>query len=543
MPSWLGRAAAAATCLFFNAHAAALTDAQLAERLKQRFEGDRTGACVLAAVVEGERVARARFCARDATPPSDVAAFEIGSVAKTMTAFLVADLVEHRGWTLDDPIARHLPEGTRVPRHDGQEILVRHLVSHTAGLPPLPPGMVPKDVRNPYAGLTEAALLQALADTRLESAPGSKASYSNFGMMLLSLAVARAYGNDLEAAFRTRLFEPLGMREAAIRPRDGVVWPQGHTPDGQPVPAWTIAANLAGVGMVRASLDDMVKYLQAQMGTVSTPLVGRIARTQQPVAAGFGMNWMLPAVQGRSLVLHEGGTGGFSSLVAFDPAARKGVVMLADTALADLGGLGDAALPLLVSLPMGTPRRALPTPPDLLEALPGEYELPAVNLRLRLWVEGGQLKAQAQGQAAHTLGYDSRGDLYPLAASYLLRPVRSEGRPGQVNRLLLRQGGGVIEAVRTGADTRPSARNPAWQPFAGEYALTPQFAIRVFEEAGQLKVQGTGQPAIAAEQTGPDRIEIRPVGAVIEFQRNGAGEVVRATLKQGGQTLSGAKRP
>ncbi|MBN9425034.1 MAG: beta-lactamase family protein, partial [Burkholderiales bacterium] len=492
---------------------------------------------------EGEQLARARFCARAVTPPADQAAFEIGSVSKTMAAFLVADLIEHRGWTLDDPIARHLPEGTRVPRFEDQEIRIRHLVSHTAGLPRLPPGMVPKDVSNPYADLSEAGLLSALADTRLDRAPGSTAAYSNFGMMVLSLAVARAHGNDLETALRTRLFDPLGMRQASIRPRDGAVWWQGHTPDGRLAPAWTIATNLAGVGMVRASLDDMVAYLQAQMGVTHTPLAGPIKCTQQPVAAGFGMNWSLPVVRGRALVLHEGGTGGFSSLVAFDPAARKGVVMLADTTLAELGGLADAALPLLVDLPVGTPRRAMPTPPDLLKALPGEYELAAMNLRLRLWAEDGQLKAQAQGQAAQTLGYDSRGDFYPLAASYLLRPVPGEGQAGQVNRLLLRQGGGVIEAVRAGIDTRPSANNPAWQAFAGEYALTPQFSIRVFEEAGQLKVQGTGQRSISAEQTGPDRIEVRHVGAVIEFHRNDAGAVVRATLIQGGQSLSGAKKP
>ena len=451
-----------------SAPALALDDDRVAGRLKQRFDGDRSGACVLAAMVDGERVARGRFCARSATAPSDNAAFEIGSLAKTMTAFLVADLIEHHGWALDDPIARHLPEGTRVPAFDGQQIRVRHLVTHTSGLPPLPPGMAPKDPADPYADVTAAMLLQALGSVRLQRAPGAQPAYSNFGMMVLSLAVARAYGTDIETALRTRLLEPLDMRDASVGPRSGVTWVQGHAPGGEVTPPWTIAPELAGVGIVRASLDVLVKYLQAQMGLTPTPLAARIERTQQPVAAGFGINWALATVRGRSLVLHEGGTAGFSSVLVFDKAARKGVVMLADTALADLGGLGDAALPLLLDLPMAAPRRALPTPEALLATMPGDYEITAVNLRLRLWAEDGRLNAQAAGQAAYALGYDSRGDFYPTGAPfpYLLRPQPEEG--GRVDRLLLRQGGGAVEAVWVNGGKKtwgpPSPLNPPAPP-------------------------------------------------------------------------------
>jgi len=58
-----------------------------------------------------------------------------------MTAFLVADLVAAGRWSLDDPIARHLPAGTRVPRQGERQILVRDLLTHSAALPPLPARM------------------------------------------------------------------------------------------------------------------------------------------------------------------------------------------------------------------------------------------------------------------------------------------------------------------------------------------------------------------------------------------------------------------
>ena len=85
----------------------------------------------------------------------------------------------------------------------------------------------------------------------------------------------------------------------------------------------------------------------------------------------------------------------------------------------------------------------------------------------------------------------------------------------------------------------PPADTKAW---TGHYALTPQFSLRVFEQGGQWKVQGTGQPAITATAAGTDRLEIAQVGAGVTFERNAEGEVVAAVLTQGGQVLRGARR-
>jgi serine-type D-Ala-D-Ala carboxypeptidase/endopeptidase len=100
------------------------------------------------------------------------------------------------------------------------------------------------------------------------------------------------------------------------------------------------------------------------------------------------------------------------------------------------------------------------------------------------------------------------------------------------------------EAHRVGgeADAAPVITNPAWRDWAGEFQLTGNFSLRVFETDGKLMVQGTGQPPIAATPTGPDRIEIASVGAVVEFERDANGHVVAAVLRQGGQVLRGAKR-
>jgi len=69
------------------------------------------------------------------------------------------------------------------------------------------------------------------------------------------------------------------------------------------------------------------------------------------------MNWLLLPVNGRTVTAHECGTGGFSSFIAFDRASKRGVVVLSDTSLLTVGGLGSVALHLLdASVAIGAPR-------------------------------------------------------------------------------------------------------------------------------------------------------------------------------------------
>ena len=507
--------------------------------LQKRLQGDRTGACVVAAVIDHGGVTRARYCARtggDAAPGYGDA-FEIGSVTKTMTAFLVADLIEQKRWSLDDPIAAHLPPGTVVPRQGDRQILVRDLVTHRSGLPALPSRLHVTDMVDPYASLTPELLLQSLGDVKLTRPIGSTFEYSNFGMMVLSLAVAQAYGTDMESALHAHLFAPLHMDHTWIaKPPEGAHAVPGHLPNGAATPPWTIAVDLAGVGMVRSSLDDMVRYAQAELEPPTPELAHRMFMTQNPVAPGIAMNWVLAPVGGHELVMHEGATGGFSSAVVLEPVNRRAVVILADTALGDVGGVGGLALAaLLPGRPVDTPRVATPVPASLRAAIVGTYDLGKLSMTIRS--DGDRLFAQAAGQAEFELFHDSHGDLYPTVASALLTPEMENGR---LDHFVWHQGGGAIEARRHDAVAAPV--DPRWKDWVGDYDITAQFGVRVFQEDGKLMIRATGQPAIEAAVAGTDRIEVSQVGAVFEFQRDAHGAVTGMKLMQHGQTLAGTRR-
>ena len=525
---------------------AAAGDAELAGLVAQRLQGDRTGACFAVAVVEAT-VSRAYVCADPARarPLGPDTAFEIGSISKTMTAALLAREVEAGRMALDDPLAKDLPAGTAVPQFDGKPITLHHLVTHTSGLPALPPGFKPANPADPYADTTREQLLAALGQVKLAQAPGSNWAYSNFAMMLVSMIVAERGGTDFESLLRRELFAPLGMRSFVGAAPAGVRLADGHLPNGTVASHWTLPGSFAGVGGVRATLDDMVAYTQAQLGLRESPLP--LAATQrQLLAVGprrAAMNWMIASLNGADILTHEGGTGGFSSFLAFDPAKKRGVVILSDTAMTSVGGLGSLGLHLLdARVPLGEPRKVVAADAALLAGLAGEYQLEN-GMRMRLSAGDAGLRVAVPGQGEFEMQRDSAGDFFPAGFDAILRPQRqADGRYG----FLWLQGGGAMPARRVdaGAEAKPAVAAPvaqALKAYEGVFRIAPPFAITVFAKEGKLYAQGTNQGALEIAYAGGDVFVAEKVGAEMEFQRNAAGAVEAMLLKQNGAVQRAVK--
>ena len=526
-------------------HVHAMTDTQLRKIVDHRLHGDRTGACMAVAVIEKDAVARTFACAdeKDVARIDARSAFEIGSVSKTMTAALLAELIGQGKASLDDPLADYLPAHTRLPVFEGKKILLRHVVTHTSGLPALPARLGATDMNDPYVNLTEETLLASLGDVTLSAAPGTKFEYSNFASMVLSYAVAHRAGEDYETLIRERLFVPLKMDNAYIKQLPaGVRAAQGHSPNGKAVPAWNFSTNLAGVGGVRATLDDMVNYVLGELGKPETSITPALKLSQQQVSdtPPMAMNWMLMPVAGRTVHVHEGGTGGFSSFVAFDNARQRGVVILSDTTWNSLGSLGTLGLHLVdEGFPLGKPRKAVMPPIDLLDGLAGDYQVGAMKMKLSR--KGDALVIQAEGQPAYTMAYDDAGDFYPLDFDALLRPGRTSSGYG----FTWMQMGGAIAARRVDAAVAaPKIALPSekLREYTGEYPLGSGFGLTVMEKDGKLFVQGTGQQAIEVNAVKADVFVADAVAAEIQFERDASGKVIALTLLQGGQKLRGERK-
>jgi len=527
----------------------AISNGDVRAALELRFKEDRTGACIAAGVIDAGAIATGYYCADASSqrPYDDHTAFEIGSVTKTMTAALLAELIARGEVTLSDPIAKLLPPGTRVPSFNGHEMTIGQIVTHTSGLPGVPANYRPADINNPYASVTERELLDALAETTLTREPGSKWEYSNFAMMVLSYALAKRAGKDYETLLRERLLVPLGMNETYVAHRPPQVHvAQGHFPNTDPASPWDFLPNMAGVGGVRATLPDMLRYLEGQLGTRESAITPALAQTQEQVANvtghNMGMNWNLFTRNGHTIVAHEGGTGGYSAYAGFDRTAKRAVVLLCDTALTSIGGLGQLGTHLLdPSAPAGAPRVIAAADTRLIDALVGKYRLQG-GLGMELRRKESHLTIQADSQPEFEMGYDSAGDFYPLKFDALLRPKHKTDGSYTFTWFQL---GGAAEAEQIG--TRPVAAK--WTPsedqlkdYIGNYPLTSNFALRVFSADAKLFVQGTNQRPLELASVERDVFVAESVAAEIHFERDANDKVVSLTLKQRGQVLKGERR-
>jgi serine-type D-Ala-D-Ala carboxypeptidase/endopeptidase len=422
---------------------------EVASKIERRFLGDRSGACVVAAVIEpaagdagAELVAtQAWRCAGARQQALDGAvAMEIGSISKTMTGMLLGELAAEGILAIDEPLQTYAPAGISVPTFGDGVIRLAHLVTHTSGLPSLPESVAIADPNNPYAQMREAELWRALGEAQLERRPGASWAYSNFAVMLLSSVIAGESGASFEDVVGARIFAPLGMTRSYLKTRpEGVTVAVGHKAGGQVASAWDFGENTGGVGGVRATMDDMIRYAKAQLGEGDAKVVAMARRSHPRVALGegggqgqpeMGLGWVRAQLDGRTLLLHDGGTGGFSSILIVDEARRRAVVVLADTQLATVGGVTELGLHLVdEQLPLDGPRLAAVPPAALVDALVGSYVVDG-EVAVTLEKRGAALWAVV-GEEAMELAYDSHGDFYPRDQRIdgLLTPVRgADGR-------------------------------------------------------------------------------------------------------------------
>lgn len=265
------------------------------------------------------------------------ALFEIGSITKVFTATLLADLSVSGEVALDEPLQALLP-GVRVPSRKG-EITLAHLATHSAGLPRLPPGFKRRALRqraNPYAWLREEDVLAALERTRLRARPGTRVRYSNYGYGLLGLALARRTGMPYLELLERRVLDPLGLHETGVDVSAARLV-DGHSRRGKPVSHWDAGA-FEGAGALRSSAADLLRFARACLDPPAAAPGPALALTLEPRRrlnrfAELGLGWFLRRWQdGWTLAWHNGGTGGFRSVLGVTRGRGVGVVALANSA-------------------------------------------------------------------------------------------------------------------------------------------------------------------------------------------------------------------
>ncbi len=309
--------------------------------LEEFVEGGQSLGVVAGVVRDGERiiVGHGRLSADDFGPPDGHSVFEVGSITKVFTSTVLADLVSRGELGLDTPVQSLLGDEARMPMQDGAEITLEHLATHSAGLPRLPGNLEPADWANPYADYTVERLYEFLAGHELARGIGKTVEYSNLGYGLLGHALALAEGTSYETLISQRILEPLEMSDTAVEltPLLQERLAPGHDEQLRPVPNWDLPA-LAGAGALRSTVNDLLIFLEANLGSRESPLqeameLARTPRRSDPaLGMDIGLGWIIATDGDREFVWHNGATGGYASFIGFDPTAGEGIVVLSNSA-------------------------------------------------------------------------------------------------------------------------------------------------------------------------------------------------------------------
>jgi CubicO group peptidase (beta-lactamase class C family) len=274
--------------------------------------------------------------------------YEIGSITKTFTGLILAQLSTQGVVQLDTPVRELLPPGTVAKPASGAEIRLRDLSDQHSGLPRLPDNFAPADPRNPYADYDAKRLYAYLAKQGVALPPNAPFAYSNLGVGLLGQALAEKTGLPYAALLQREVTGPLGLADTGIALTASMQarFITGHTPDHRPAHAWDLDA-LAGAGGIRSTAADMLTYLDAQLHPDRLPaavlaqatgktLPAALALTQVPQAEmspamHIALNWFIANATGT--YWHNGATGGYSSFASFNPGQDLAIVVLSNTAV------------------------------------------------------------------------------------------------------------------------------------------------------------------------------------------------------------------
>jgi D-alanyl-D-alanine carboxypeptidase len=268
--------------------------------------------------------------------------YRIASITKTVTATAILQLRDAGRLQLDDPLTRHLPWFAIASRHaEAPPITIRHLLTHTSGLP--------REAAFPYWTDFDFPTVERLREglTRQESvlATETQWKYSNLALALAGDVVAAVSGEPYAAYVTRHILDPLGMKDTSVASPDPgdsrLARPYGRRmPDGSRAPApYVDTRAIAAAANITTSVTDLARFamLQLRDGPAGGAQIlrGSTLREMQRVhwlepdwQAGWGLGFRIMRAGGKTHFGHGGSLPGYRTQLRIWPAEKLAVIAM-----------------------------------------------------------------------------------------------------------------------------------------------------------------------------------------------------------------------
>lgn len=344
--------------------------------------------------------------------------FGIASVSKSFTALAIMQLADAGLLSVDDPVTKHLPEFRLRGVDDMASIKIKHLLSHTTGLPPM-------GRRQDIPNFSEHLEFLANEEYELLGAPGEYLSYCNDTFLLLGAIIERLTGLTYRKYMTTHVLDALGMYRSTysieeLTRFDNVTVPYLYDKTSGQFQAqpWPALGNFEVGGGVRSCVTDLLKYGQVfinggQVGDRTIVSRQGLARMTKPLYQYGRKTWygaalsITPDHAGVTLVEHGGSQPGVAANFGFVPEKGLVVAVLTNTSGVSASLLWLGAVNTALGLPLDMPRSEEP-----------EYRATAAERQRILGIytsaEGGYLRVFEQDGE---LFVETEGECFPARMS------------------------------------------------------------------------------------------------------------------------------
>lgn len=286
--------------------------------------------------------------------------FRLGSVSKSLTSVLTGVLVQDSILNWDDKVIKYIPDFELKSKESTEQITLRHLLSHTSGLPY---HAFTSEIDN---GADFDPLVYHLRDLNLTGPPGKTYSYQNVAYSVIGKVIESATGKPYEVVMKEKVFGPLHMDQASlsfegIMANDDKARPHVHTLRGwKPTAINETYYNVGPAGGVNASISDMARWLKALTARQSTlltssvkhdmfkPFVRATARNRyfrtwkRSSGSFYSLGWRILTFNKTDTINYHGGyVNGYRSEIALKGDDGIGICVLVNSA----GQLADRAIP------------------------------------------------------------------------------------------------------------------------------------------------------------------------------------------------------
>lgn len=290
--------------------------------------------------------------------------FRIASVSKCFASFLTGILVEEHKLAWDDRVIRYVPGFSLSSAEETQKLTLRHVLSHSTGLP-----------FHAYTNLVEDGhtiedMLAQLKDVPMNGKVGEIYSYQNVAYSLIGEAIKSATGKSYEGWMIEKVFGPLNMKNASIDYASIMMNKNVAKPHLSQRKGWRKAKitntyyNVSPAGGINASISDMAKWMVALLGNrpdvihretldtlfspqIKAPSKNRnYGRRHRLSDSYYGLGWRILHYPDDTLVYHGGYVNGYRSEVAVNQKDRIAICILANAP----GELPDNGIPIFFDL-------------------------------------------------------------------------------------------------------------------------------------------------------------------------------------------------